>query len=132
MQERRTPEELRYTTTHEWFKPDGDEVVVGITDHAQAELTDVVFVDPPPLGKTVAADGSVMVLESVKTVSDIYSPFGGAVSGVNAELANHPELVNQDPYGRGWLFRLKPSGAVDPARGMSASEYREFAKTHPH
>ncbi len=120
----RIPEELRYTKTHEWFRVEGDQAVVGITDHAQAELTDVVFVDLPAVGKEVRAEQAALVVESVKTVSDIYAPFSGTVTEVNSALVSKPELVNQDPYGSGWLFKLRPSEPLGPARGLSASEYR--------
>jgi glycine cleavage system H protein len=118
----KVPEDRQYTKEHEWVREDAGELVVGITDYAQGELTDIVFVDLPPVGKEARAGGSVLVLESVKTVSDIYAPADGAVTAVNDELRSHPELVNQDPYGRGWVFRLRPSGP--PAGLLSAAEYR--------
>jgi len=118
------PDALRYTADHEWFRPDGVEVLVGITDHAQQQLTDVVFVDLPPVGKTVAGHGTVLTLESVKTVSDVYAPVGGTVTAVNDQLKVHPELINQDPYGNGWLFRLRPTTPLGPAEGLSAAEYK--------
>jgi glycine cleavage system H protein len=97
---------------------------VGVTDHAQEQMTDVVFVDLPQLGKSVAAHGAVLTLESVKTVADVYAPVAGTVSAVNDQLKAHPELVNQDPYGNGWLFRLRPTAPLDPAEGLSAAEYK--------
>lgn len=118
------PEGLRYTAEHEWFRPEGAELLVGITDHAQRELTDVVFVDLPAVGKVVAAHGPVLSLESVKTVSDVYAPVAGTVSAVNDQLKGHPELVNQDPYGKGWLFKLRPTQPVGPSDGLSAAQYR--------
>ncbi|MGA7861588.1 MAG: glycine cleavage system protein GcvH [Thermoplasmata archaeon] len=118
------PDALRYTADHEWFRPDGVEVLVGITDHAQQQLTDVVFVDLPAVGKTVAGHGTVLTLESVKTVSDVYAPVGGTVTAVNDQLKVHPELINQDPYGNGWLFRLRPTTPLGPAEGLSAAEYK--------
>ena len=125
------PEELRYTAEHEWFRADGAEVLVGVTDHAQHEMTDVVFVDLPPVGKAVAAHGTVLTLESVKTVSDVFAPVAGTVSAVNDQLKAHPELVNQDPYGKGWLFRLKPAAPLTPAEGLSAAQYRaQLAAPH--
>ncbi|HTS33093.1 MAG TPA: glycine cleavage system protein GcvH [Thermoplasmata archaeon] len=125
MKESKVPEGLRYAKSHEWVRIEGDTATVGITDHAQSELTDIVFVDLPPTGKTVAVGGVVLALESVKTVSDIYAPVAGSVSEVNAELKNHPELVNQDPYGRGWLFRLRTSGPPSPDL-LDAAGYRAF------
>ena len=124
MAEEKVPEELRYTKTHEWLRVEGDVVTVGVTDHAQAQLTDIVFVDLPATGKTVASGASVLVLESVKTVADVYAPAGGAVVEANGELKTHPELVNQDPYGRGWLFKLKASSPVDPSTLLTADAYR--------
>jgi len=102
-------------------------VVVGITDHAQQELTDIVFVDLPKVGADVKAGASVLVLESVKTVADVYAPVAGQVVAVNETLKGHPELVNRSPYGDGWLFRLRVTDAVDPAATMSAADYAVFA-----
>ncbi|MCI4353280.1 MAG: glycine cleavage system protein GcvH [Thermoplasmata archaeon] len=118
------PEDRRYTAEHEWFRADGAEVVVGITDYAQTQLTDVVFVDLPAVGKTAAAHGTLLTLESVKTVSDVYAPVAGTVAAVNDQLKVHPELINQDPYGAGWLFRLQPAAPLGPSEGLSAAEYR--------
>jgi glycine cleavage system H protein len=101
------PEQLRYAASHEWIKADGGIGTVGITDHAQHELSDVVYVDLPKIGTRVAAGAVVAVIESVKAASDIYSPASGEVVEVNAELVKKPELVNQDPYGAAWLYRLK-------------------------
>jgi len=126
-----TPEALRYTADHEWFRPDGTEVLVGITDHAQHQLTDVVFVDLPAVGKTVAAHGTVLTLESVKTVSDVYAPVAGTVSAVNDQLKAHPELVNQDPYGNGWLFRLRPAAPLGGSEGLSAAQYQALIAASP-
>jgi glycine cleavage system H protein len=121
----RLPEELRYTETHEWFRTEGEEATIGVTDHAQSELTDVVFVDLPAVGKAVNKGQSILVLESVKTVADVYAPFPATVSAVNTELKAHPELVNQDPYGKGWLVRLRAAPMPDPSTvGLSAAEYR--------
>ena len=125
------PEALRYTADHEWFRPDGVEVMVGITDHAQHQLTDVVFVDLPPVGKTVAAHGTILTLESVKTVSDVYAPVAGTVSAVNDLLKVHPELINQDPYGKGWIFRLRPTESLRGSEGLSAAEYKAQVAAAP-
>jgi glycine cleavage system H protein len=126
MSEGNIPDQLRYTKSHEWVRVEGDVATVGITDHAQSELTDIVFVDPAAQGKTVAAGGSVLVLESVKTVADVYAPGPGTVTEVNPELKGHPELVNQDPYGRGWLFRLRLSAPVAGDALLTADAYRAF------
>ena len=119
------PPELRYAKTHEWVRVEGQRATVGITDHAQSELTDIVFVDLPPVGKSVEVGKVVLSLESVKTVSDVYAPGAGRVVEVNGDLKAHPELVNQDPYGRGWLFRLELAGGVDPAL-LDADGYRRM------
>lgn len=124
MSEEQVPEDRRYTREHEWVREDPGELVVGITDHAQRELTDIVFVDLPQVGAAAASGKSVLVLESVKTVADVYAPADGTVSAVNVELKTHPEWVNQDPYGKGWLFRVKASGP--PAATLGPSEYRTF------
>jgi len=126
MSEEKVPNELRYTKSHEWVKVDGNVATVGVTDHAQAALTDIVFVDLPAVGKAVAPGGSVLVLESVKTVADVYAPGSGTVTEANAELKAHPELVNQDPYGKGWLYRLQLSAPIASGELMSADEYRAF------
>jgi glycine cleavage system H protein len=127
------PADRRYTTSHEWVRADGDLLVVGITDHAQSELTDIVFVDLPAAGKTVAAGKSVLTLESVKTVSDLYAPADATVVEANPELKAHPELINQDPYGKGWIVKLRPTAPFDPARLLTPEQYRasvEAGSTH--
>jgi glycine cleavage system H protein len=126
MTEEKVPDDRQYTKSHEWVRIEGDRVTVGITDHAQSELTDIVFVDLGAQGKTVAAGVSVLVLESVKTVADVYAPGAGSVTDVNSELKPHPELINQDPYGRGWIFRMQLSAPIDPATLLSADAYRAF------
>jgi glycine cleavage system H protein len=129
MSEGNVPADLRYTKSHEWVRVDGDVATVGITDHAQSELTDIVFVDPAAQGKTLTAGGSALVLESVKTVADVYAPGPGVVTEVNPELKAHPELVNQDPYGKGWLFRIKLSQPIADDALLSADAYRAFLAT---
>ncbi len=119
-----TPSDLRYTKTHEWVRLEGNVATVGITDHAQSELTDIVFVNLPAEGQAAKAGASVLVLESVKTVSDVYAPANGTIREVNRELKDHPELVNQDPYGKGWLFRLELGAPLDPGALLSAEGYR--------
>jgi glycine cleavage system H protein len=124
-----TPAELRYTKSHEWVRIEGEQAVVGITDHAQAELTDIVFVDLPKVGAVLAPGASVLVLESVKTVADVYAPFAGAVVAVNEALKAHPELVNRSPYVDGWLFRQsRPSGPSSETT-LSAAEYEAFVES---
>jgi len=118
------PETLRYAKSHEWVRVEGTDLVVGITDYAQAELTDIVFVDLPVVGKVLGAGASALVLESVKTVADVYAPAAGTISAANVDLKTHPELVNKDPYGRGWIFRLTPAALFDPATLLDAAAYR--------
>lgn len=109
------PEQLRYTDEHEWVRLDGDEVVVGVTDHAQEQLGDVVYVDLPPVGAGVEAGAVFGEIESTKSVSDLFAPVAGTVSARNDALEDRPELVNADCYGDGWLVRITPDdrGAVD-------------------
>jgi glycine cleavage system H protein len=103
------PSDLRYTKSHEWVRtlPDGS-VEIGITDHAQAALGDLVFVEVPDAGRKLSAGDACAVVESVKAASDVYSPLGGEVLAGNDQLATQPELINSDPYGQGWIMRLKP------------------------
>jgi glycine cleavage system H protein len=121
------PEDLKYTKSHEWIRDESDGTwVVGITDHAQEALGDLVFVETPDQGREVGADEACCVVESVKAASDVYSPAAGEVVEVNTALEDEPELVNSDPYGEGWLFRLKPSirGELDTL--LTAADYEEF------
>jgi glycine cleavage system H protein len=126
MSEEKVPNELRYTKSHEWVKVEGNVATVGITDHAQAQLTDIVFVDLPAVGKSAVKGTGVLVLESVKTVADVNAPGNGSVAEANAELKAHPEYINHDPYGKGWIYRLTLSAPIDPAELMSADQYRAF------
>ena len=103
------PFDLHYAKTHEWIRPEGDVFVVGITDHAQEELTDIVYVEPPKVGAEVKAETTSAVVESVKAASDIYSPISGVVTEINEELASNPALLNTDPFGQGWIYKLRPS-----------------------
>ena len=116
------PGDLKYTKSHEWVRVEDDgSVVVGISDHAQSALGDLVFVEPPEVGTQVAAGDACAVVESVKAASDVYSPVTGEVVGANDALTDSPELVNQDPYGDGWIMRIQPAdaseleGLLDPA-----------------
>ncbi len=114
-----TPKDLRYSPTHEWSKLDGDTVTVGVTDFAQDQLGDVVFVELPEVGKQVSAGDAVAVVESVKTASDIYAPVSGEVTEVNSALEDAPETINSAPYEEGWMFRLR---VASENVGESASE----------
>ncbi|GAA5136050.1 glycine cleavage system protein GcvH [Prosthecobacter algae] len=116
------PDQLRYRDSHEWVDPTQEVSPVGITDHAQAELTDVVFVDLPKLG-TVTAGQQVCVVESVKAASDIYSPVAGEIVEVNEALNAEPGLINTDPYGAGWIFKIKMASASEAAPLMDAAAY---------
>jgi glycine cleavage system H protein len=107
----KNPADLKYAATHEWARVNDDgSVTVGITDHAQAQLGDLVFVEIPEVGQQVSATEPCAVVESVKAASDIYSPVAGEVVEVNTALSDTPELINQDPYGEGWIFRLQLTG----------------------
>jgi glycine cleavage system H protein len=118
------PADLRYCASHEWIRLDGDIATVGISDHAQAELTDVVFVELPALGRKVDAGDPTAVVESVKAASDIYAPIGGEVIEANDAVEADPSLVNTDPYGKGWIFKLRVKDPADASRLMDASAYQ--------
>ena len=118
------PEDLKYAETHEWVRIDKTIGTVGITDHAQAELTDIVFVELPKLGAKVTAKQQAAVVESVKAASDIYSPVSGEVTEVNSELENNPALVNTAPYAEGWLFKVRLEQGVDLSELKDAAAYR--------
>jgi len=118
------PADLRYQTSHEWVRLEGDVITVGITDHAQEELTDVVFVELPTVGRTVDPGDPTAVVESVKAASDIYAPVGGEVVEANPEVEADPSLVNTDPYGKGWIFKLKVKNAADVEGLMDAAAYQ--------
>ncbi len=121
------PQGLLYTKDHEWVKVDGDVATVGITDFAQGELGDVVFVQLPDTGKRVSQGEAFGTIEAVKAVADIYSPVGGEVTAVNAVLTEKPETMNQDPYGAGWVAKIKVSNlAADKAQLMDAAAYTDF------
>jgi glycine cleavage system H protein len=121
------PETFRYTKEHEWVRVEGDTGTVGITFHAQEELGDIVYVDPPKIGAQVGPGSSLGSVESVKAVSDIYSPVSGEVVAVNEALADAPERMNQDPHGEGWLARIKLSHSEDVEKLMTAAEYQAYA-----
>lgn len=121
------PAELRYAPSHEWARLEADgSVTVGITDHAQEALGDVVFVELPEVGKTLAAGQEAGVVESVKAASDIYSPIGGEVIAVNEAVSDAPESVNSDPYGS-WFFKLKPSDVAELDKLLDAAAYKAAA-----
>jgi len=119
------PDNLRYRDSHEWINPSQDPAPVGITDHAQAELTDVVFAELPKVGRVVKAGEQVAVIESVKAASDIYAPVAGEIVAVNDELAGNPALINTDPYSAGWMFKLKVANAAEADALLSPEDYRK-------
>jgi len=119
------PEHLLYTATHEWMRRDPQGVTVGITDYAQGELTDVVFVELPQVGAHLNAGDEVCALESVKAVAYLYAPLSGVISAVNERLRKQPELVNQQPYGDGWIVRLAPDQPERTVALLDALAYRE-------
>ena len=118
------PEQLKYAASHEWIRVEASgELTVGISDHAQDLLGDVVFAEFPELDQNIEANQACMLLESVKAASDIYMPVSGKVIAINKTLEDEPELINQDPYGEGWLFKIAPDNTVDVDALMSLSEY---------
>jgi glycine cleavage system H protein len=119
------PEELQYTESHEWVRIDGDTATIGITDHAQDELGDVVFVELPDEGATFDAGDSFGTVESVKAVSDLYTPVGGEVVEVNSALEDAPENINEDPYGEGWIVKLRTTDEPDL---LSPEEYEKVVE----
>lgn len=121
------PKDLRYTASHEWARREGDGTVsVGITDHAQEQLGDIVFVEPPQVGRKVAAGEAVGVVESVKAASDIYAPVAGEIVAANGELSSAPEKVNEDAYAA-WMYRIKPDDAADLDKLLDAAAYEQNA-----
>ena len=125
------PSDLKYTKTHEWVRIEGDTATMGITDFAQSELGDIVYIDLPTPGRTVGAGDSLGSVESVKTVSDYYAPVPGEVSEVNEALGAQSELLNSDPYGKGWMLKLKASG-VGGADLLDAEAYKAVVAAGGH
>ena len=121
------PADLRYTKTHEWIRVDGKSITVGITDYAQEQLGDLTYVEPPTPKDNVEAEEEVAVVESVKAASDVYAPLTGTITEVNNELIEQPELINSDPYGKGWIFKMIPENMGDVKGLLSADEYEEMA-----
>src|SRR3954463_10626033 len=120
--------ETRYTDQHEWIRVDGDEATVGITKYAAEQLGDVVFVEVPEAGRSLAQGGEAAVVESVKAASEVYAPVGGEVTVANAAIANDPAKVNADPEGEGWFFKLKIADRSQVDKLMTADQYGEFVK----
>jgi glycine cleavage system H protein len=129
----KTPAELKYTKSHEWVRVEADgTLTVGITDHAQELMGDMVFVDLPEVGPKLEAAKECAVVESVKAASDVYAPVAGEVTGTNAELSGAPETINKDPYGAGWMFRLKPANKADLAALLDAKSYEALVAAESH
>ena len=127
------PVELKYAKTHEWSRTNDDgSVTVGISDSAQDQLGDMVFIEVPEVGITVTAEEACAVVESVKAASDVYAPIGGEIVEVNENLADSPETVNNDAYGEGWIFRIKPSDAGELGALMDADGYTDFLAAADH
>ena len=120
------PDDLRYTKDHEWIRVQGDEATVGITDFAQGELGDIVYVEVETIGKTLDAGVVFGTVEAVKTVSDLYLPVSGTITQINPAIANSPELVNNDPYGEGWMVKMKISNVADIDTLMDAKAYEQM------
>ena len=127
------PSDLRYTKSHEWVRQGSNgSVEIGISEHAQGALGDLVFVEVPEVGRAVKAGEACAVVESVKAASDVYSPVSGQVTASNSALASQPELLNQDPYGAGWMFRVQTNASVNPAALMSAADYAKYLADEAH
>jgi glycine cleavage system H protein len=118
------PEDLKYTKDHEWIKIDGDIGTIGITDYAQGELGDVVFVELPAVGKSLKQHDSFGTIEAVKAVSDLYAPISGSISQINKELEKTPETVNKDPYNAGWMVKIKLSNAAELSGLLDVAAYK--------
>lgn len=125
------PKDLRYTATHEWAKLGDGLVVVGVTDFAQDQLSDVTFVELPNVDDRFVAEDEAASVESVKAASDVYAPVDGVVTAVNEKLMNQPDLVNSDPYGAGWLFKMKPDNPDDLDVLLDADQYQELLPESP-
>jgi len=124
-----TPNDRKFTKTHEWIKHEGDEVIVGLTAYAQESLGDITFIEVPSVGKKVAQGKGCCVIESVKAASDIYAPISGEISAVNKELDGRPEIVNTDPYGAGWVFKIRNFNNSDIDGLMDAAGYDAFVES---
>lgn len=122
------PTDLKYTKEHEWVKLEGDIAIVGVTDFAQKQLTNIVFVELPEKGKKVEQNKQMAVIESVKSVSDIFSPVTGEVIGVNEKLKDAPDIINKDPYGEGWMTKIKIENMGELNNLMSAEDYKDFTE----
>ncbi len=126
------PPDLKYTKTHEWIRIEGDTATLGITDYAQGELGDVVFLELPQAGRVLKPEESFGTIEAVKAVSDLFSPLSGEVTAANAQLSGSPELVNKDPYGQGWMVKLKVTNAAELSGLLDAAAYEKLTQGGGH
>lgn len=122
----KVPEDLKYTKEHEWMKVNGDEAIIGITDYAQTELGDIVFLEVETEGETLDKEEAFGTIEAVKTVSDMFMPVAGEVVEFNAELESSPELINQDPYDKGWIIKIKITNTSELDDLLDAAQYKEL------
>jgi len=123
-----TPQDLHYAKSDEWVRVEGDIVTIGVSDYAQDALNDIVYVELPSVGDSIKKGDSFGSVESVKAASDLYTPVGGTVTEVNSALEDSPELINSDPYGKGWIVKLKLAGAPDLSGLMDATAYAEYCE----
>jgi glycine cleavage system H protein len=127
------PENLKFLESHEWARVESDgTITIGISDHAQSALGDLVFVEVPEIGKALSKGGAAAVVESVKAASDVYSPVSGEVIAANDSLGSAPELVNQDPYGQGWLFKIKPTNKAELDQLLDSKAYEKVVEAEAH
>ena len=126
------PDELRYTKSHEWARLSGDKAVCGVTDYAQYELSDIVYVELPDIGTEVTAGEQCAAVESVKIAADVYAPLSGKVTRINTELDGAPEMVNTTPYGAGWFFEVEMSNPAEADALMNADEYKAHVEAEKH
>jgi len=129
MADLKTPADLKYTKNDEWLRIEGDTATIGVTDYAQDQLNDIVYVEFPDVGAAFKQGDSFGVVESVKAASDIFMPIGGTVTAVNDALSDEPELINTDPYGKGWLIQFKLTDAAEAAGLMDSAAYIEYCKS---
>lgn len=122
------PDHLLYTDEHEWADYTNDEVTIGITDYAQSQLGDIIFIEFPEVGKEISAGDTLGEIEAVKTVSELYAPISGKITAINNELDNSPETVNLDPYGDGWIVKVSPSNPDEKDKLMNFLSYKEFVE----
>lgn len=126
------PENLYYTKDHEWLRVEGEEAVIGITDFAQKQLGDIIYVDLPQVGKTLEAHQTICTVESVKSVSDVYAPVSGEIIEVNNELQQTPDLINKDPHGQGWIVKIKIKDKSEINNLMKAADYEKYLEGLEH